>query len=244
MRTNLEKWNYYKKLLEQRASAFLDSISPVTPSEFYMVNFKGGVNKCLVISRYYSFEPHLFCISKPSKRDVETIENLYKSDIGFKAERAYFEYSYVWSIDTDGKEYTAKTAIPIMAVLEKKEAFLSREDAEVAAIEIKAAYDENILFKETHKKDANYDYKANGYKFLGWQNGWKHVYFDEDGNQTTGDASKGEKPKRSFGYTKEEYVECIEQKHRRIEVQHNQRGSENTVSCPICKIYWKYDCSD
>ena len=23
-----------------------------------------------------------------------------------------------------------------------------------------------------------------------------------------------------------------------------QRGSENTVSCPICKIFWKYDCSD
>lgn len=89
--------------------------------------------------------------------------------------------------------------------------------------------------------------KEAGYRFLGWQNGWKHVYFDEDGNQTTGDPSKGEKPKRTFGYTKEDYPEyanCIEQKHVRHEIQHNSRGSENTVSCDVCKIYWKYDCSD
>jgi hypothetical protein len=86
-----------------------------------------------------------------------------------------------------------------------------------------------------------------GYKFLGWQNGWKHVYFDEDGNLTTGDASKGEKPKRTFGYLKEDYPEygaCMEAGHKHDSVQHNPRGSENTVSCDICKIYWKYDCSD
>lgn len=89
--------------------------------------------------------------------------------------------------------------------------------------------------------------KSEGYKFLGWQNGWQHVYFDENGNQTTGDISKGEKPKRTAGYLKEDYPEygiCREQKHKCDEVHHNRRGSENTVSCDICKIYWKYDCSD
>lgn len=86
-----------------------------------------------------------------------------------------------------------------------------------------------------------------GYKFLGWQNGWKHVYFDEDGKITTGDASKGEKPKKYFGYTKEdhpEYATCYELKHKTDEVQHSIRGYENTVSCDICKIYYKYDSSD
>jgi hypothetical protein len=81
-----------------------------------------------------------------------------------------------------------------------------------------------------------------GYKFLGWQNGWKHVYFDEQGNQTTDD-----KLKRSFGYLESDYPEygkCKRLKHINDEVQHNQRASENTVSCDICKIYWKYDCSD
>ena len=84
--------------------------------------------------------------------------------------------------------------------------------------------------------------KKQGYKFLGWQNGWKHVYFDVDGNITTDDTKI-----KTFGYTKEDYPEygnCKEQKHKLDEVQHNPRGSENTVSCDICKIYWKYDCSD
>lgn len=32
--------------------------------------------------------------------------------------------------------------------------------------------------------------------------------------------------------------------HHPIHIQHNIRGSENTDICDICKIYWKYDCSD
>lgn len=91
-------------------------------------------------------------------------------------------------------------------------------------------------------KDKNFDYKANGYTFLGWQNGWKHVYFDIQGNVTEDPARK-----ISFGYLPADYPEyckCKALGHQRIEVQHNSRGSENTVSCPECKIYWKYDCSD
>jgi hypothetical protein len=93
------------------------------------------------------------------------------------------------------------------------------------------------------KKDTNYNYAENGYKFLGWQNGWEHIYYDEDGKL----CSETNKPSMSFGYTKEhhpEYRNCIDSKHQLIEVQHTRTGSENTVSCPICKIYWKYDCSD
>lgn len=95
--------------------------------------------------------------------------------------------------------------------------------------------------------DINRKLIENGYKFLGWQNGWKHVYFDEDHNVTTGDLSKGEKPKKTFGYLPKDYPEycaCTEAKHLLDELQHTQSGSENTVSCDICKIYWKYDCSD
>jgi hypothetical protein len=64
--------------------------------------------------------------------------------------------------------------------------------------------------------------KENNYKFLGWQNGWdyQNKLFPND------------------------YNICLIQKHKLDEIQHNSRGSENTVSCDICKIYWKYDCSD
>jgi hypothetical protein len=115
------------------------------------------------------------------------------------------------------------------------------------AQEMKINFDANKKYFEKHKKTPEYDYKANGYNFLGWQNGWVHVHYDEDGNITSGDTSKGEKPKKSFGYDSSkhpEYASCVKEKHQLIEVQHNRRGSENTVSCPICMIYWKYDCSD
>lgn len=86
-----------------------------------------------------------------------------------------------------------------------------------------------------------------GYKFLGWQNGWKHVYFDEDGNITTGDTLKGEKSIKTFGYRKEDYPEyanCREYHHQTRHISESSRGYENTVICDICKIYWKYDSSD
>lgn len=84
--------------------------------------------------------------------------------------------------------------------------------------------------------------KGASYKFLGWQNGWKHVYFDKDGNVTINDREK-----KTFGYlTKDhpEYGACRDAGHKIDEVSHNNRGSENTCSCDICKIYYKYDCSD
>ena len=83
------------------------------------------------------------------------------------------------------------------------------------------------------------------YKFLGWQNGWKHIYLDEDIKVTTG--GPGEKPKKYFSYLTEDYPEygkCRDAKHKHHELQRNQRGSENVVWCNECKIYWKYDCSD
>ncbi|MTV78222.1 hypothetical protein GM535_13470, partial [Streptococcus pneumoniae] len=52
-----------------------------------------------------------------------------------------------------------------------------------------------------------------GYKYLGYQNGWKNVYFDEDGVETT-----DPKKRRSFGYRKEdypEYMECINCGHNK-----------------------------
>lgn len=85
--------------------------------------------------------------------------------------------------------------------------------------------------------------KKQGYEFLGWQNGWRHVYFDEDGNLS----SETGKPARSFGYTTKDYPiygKCRDSHHKWDEASLSPRGSENIVSCDICKIYWKYDSSD
>lgn len=244
MKTNLEKWNYYMDLLKAKAEVFMDGISPTIPEVFYQVSAAGKVYECKIIERHYSFG--IYMCNKPDNKDVQRVKDMHEKGVEFNPDSAYFDYSYVWSVQ-NGKEQIATTAIRVSDVFAKETAFLSRQEAEHAAKSVKEICEANARFDATHAKDARYDYAGNGYKFLGWQNGWKHVYFDEDGNETTGDTSKGEKPKKSFGYRKQDYPEymaCVDLKHRTIEVHHDRRGCENTVSCPVCKIYWKYDSSD
>jgi hypothetical protein len=84
--------------------------------------------------------------------------------------------------------------------------------------------------------------KEAGYTFLGWQNGWKSIMLDQEGNVT-----EDYNLYRKFGgYSKDKYPEynnCRDLGHKLDEVQHTRSGSENTQSCDICKIYFKYDCS-
>jgi hypothetical protein len=95
---------------------------------------------------------------------------------------------------------------------------------------------------KAHKNDIGHLLLQHNYKFLGWQNSWHHVYFDKNHNIT-----KDSSNINSFGYLEEEYpeyIKCRNAGHKTDEIQVNQRGSENIVSCDICKIYWKYDSSD
>ena len=243
MSTNLEKWEHYKKILDDKFNEFIKTLDFKIPEIFYLVKPTGKIEPCTPINFTYSYKqtPHFFT-KKPTKKDVEKIKKILEDTTSFEVERVYLNYSFSW-----GETNKAQTAISLKGILKNETFFLLKEDAEKYSEKILKEIEEKNKFYNTHKKDKDYKYGENGYKFLGWQNGWKHVYFDEDGNVTTGDESKGEKPKKTFGYTKEDYPEygnCREQKHSLIEVSHNSRGSENTVSCPICKIYWKYDCSD
>lgn len=59
-----------------------------------------------------------------------------------------------------------------------------------------------------------------GYNFMGWENGWGEM------NKPNG------------------FLKCKKAEHSLKSKQHNNRGSNNTVWCEECKIFWKYDCSD
>jgi hypothetical protein len=81
-------------------------------------------------------------------------------------------------------------------------------------------------------KDTHYDYEANEFKFLGWVNDWD-APADLDVFGTDGQSPP----------TPPAYRVCRSSGHNRDEVRHSIRGSENTVSCDTCKVYWKYDSS-
>lgn len=236
-RTNLEKWNYYLSVLQQQADVFMDTISTLTPAVFYRVWPNGKVDECHVLNRNYSLGLY-YSGKKPSREKVEEIKAVFDTGVVFTPEKAYFDYYYFW-----GDGLKAQTAIRMQTVFTNDVAFLDKAGAEAKSKVLASFNEEDKAFRELHKKDTRYDYARNGYKFLGWQNGWRHVHYDEDG----GLCSATGKPARSFGYTTAdhpEYGKCRDLKHRHIRVSHNIRGSENTVSCPVCKIYWKYDCSD
>lgn len=242
MKTNLEKYNHYMNLISKRDNDFIKLHVPVLPKKMFAVSFAGVVSELEITEasiqrmfngRYIYLSPS---IEKPTNKDIEKVVKYLEEDRELTKEDILFAYKergigYISS----GCFHPFKNDNPRSFV------YTSDEANRISAVNtMKHSMEQE--FKETHKKDASYNYATNGYKFLGWQNSWQHVYFDKDGNQTDDPAKKA-----SFGYPKEAYPEyrnCIDQKHQRIEVSHNSRGSENTVSCPICKIYWKYDSSD
>ncbi len=57
-----------------------------------------------------------------------------------------------------------------------------------------------------------------GYKCLGWANGWNSLPL--------------------------ELKKCIHLEHNRTRVEHNRRGSDTTIYCGECKIYYSVDSSD
>lgn len=239
-RKNIDVWNGYMRLIKERESVFINDIVGEKPPEIiYQVYGQGKLDVCYVTDIKYSvYKSGLFYTTKiPTSVDLSKIIKYHEDDPLMHKENIAFEYYSIW-----GDNHKASSTHFLYAENNYYLLTISKEEAEIASVERKAVYEELEAWRKLHAKDASFNYLMNGYKFLGWQNSWKHVYFDENGNQTT-DPEK----KRSFGYTKEDYPEygnCIELKHRRIEVSHNNRGSEHTVSCPECKIYWKYDSSD
>jgi len=239
---NIDIWNGYMRLIKEREAVFIKSVVGDNPPEIiYQVFGKGKIHVCHVTEiKYSEYKTHLFYTTKnPKQVDIDRIKRYYEDDPAMIVDNIAFAYYYLCGENNDQKSSStfflyAPDGYSILT--------LSKEEAELISAKKELEYTELENWKKIHQKDKNFNYAEAGYKFLGWQNSWKHVYFDENGNQTT-DPDK----KRTFGYTKEDYPEygnCVELKHRRIDVSHNQQGSEHTVSCLECKIYWKYDSSD
>lgn len=242
MKTNIDKWNYFWGLIDERTNKFIESeIKDKTiPEVYYTIYPSGTISERKLGKISYSHYKHgmsnFFIGKTPTNEHIKKVKLYSESNIPFTTDNLYFEYQEINS------KFNAKSSVNYNDIINEVNIFFDLDKAKEKSNEIIEKVKADNEFDELHKKDASYNYSANGYKFLGWQNGWKHEYYDEDGVL----CSISNKPSRSIGYTKEnypEYCNCKEQNHRKIEVRHYRNGSENTVSCPICKIYWKYDCS-
>lgn len=218
MKNNLEKWNYYKSIIDNKTNEFINSIleGKVIPEKFYKITYANNIIEYEIIGSEYSHHKHkgktYFNGKKPTTEDVKEIETYCLSEIPFTIENIWFKYSQYYS-DSNLK---STSSINFDDLINKKEIFYSIEETKIELEKAKAQNEELRLFRENNKRDNNFSYA--GYKFLGWRNGWSD--------------------------NPVEYTNCRSNNHRLIEFSKNSRGSENVVDCVICKIYWKYDSSD
>jgi hypothetical protein len=92
-------------------------------------------------------------------------------------------------------------------------------------------------------RELNNELNNDGYKFLGWQNGWESIWLDKNGKVTDSQLEYV----MFGGYDEKNHPEwhhCHKLGHNVRSVQHTASGSEVTYICDICKIYWKVDMSD
>ena len=82
------------------------------------------------------------------------------------------------------------------------------------------------------------NFQIEGYKDLGWQNGWSALFhFNDDGKEV-------------FSGEYDDQLEhnlCRAKKHETREIDNSislHRGTDNIVICDICKQFSHYDCSD
>lgn len=236
MKKNSEKWNYYSDIIKRKTNIFIKNIEEYNkiPKEYYIVSYTGMIHKMIIKSTKYLHTNYgiyiRFNTKIPTKKDILDLKTYALSDILFDKNAIYFNAIS----DTKMDEY-----ISFDDLMNERNIFYTIEEANKKSIENK----NKIEFINNNAKDITYDYLANGYKFLGCQNNWKMSSFDENGNlcNITG------KPHKVFKYSEKDYPEyrkCMDLNHIHIEVSKGNTGYENIVSCPICKIYWKYDSSD
>jgi hypothetical protein len=246
MKTNLEKWNYYKAIVDSNTNKFIqEQLKGIKlPTSYFFVYPTGKMVEREILGTHYTFGKeagrNYYTGKKPTKEDVQQIMSI-AAITDFKIEKCWFDYSEIWDEKKGSKSTSAVNFVDV--INEKGSNFLDRDKAIKFSEILIAKNKEMEEFYEKHKKTTLYDYHANGYKDLGWQNDWSYVRLDEDGIlcSVSGKAQKYVKPDPKLH---PEHTQCIEAGHQRIEVSHSVRGTENTVSCPICKVFWKYDCSD
>lgn len=97
------------------------------------------------------------------------------------------------------------------------------------------------FWQEFPENKIEIELKKRGYNDLGWMNGWRHVYYDDEGHWSY----TPDEHHTRFGYAPKdhpEYRSC--DGLYKEEIRYSTRGSKNLVICDDKKLYWWYDCSD
>jgi hypothetical protein len=217
LRTNLDKWNYWLGLINSRTKEFIGKEFPEVPKQIYRPR-ASGYTKALVESIDYRhtyfnevgreiYVQLYFRGNKPDKGDVKNLKDYYELNLELNKESIIIRYAEEldngFILRGGAAIYSEKTGF----VLDESEAISL---SEVMRLDSEEQNRLNELYGKSFKPEEN------GFKNLGWQNGWV------------------ESPS--------EFQRCIKTTHKRVIT--NLGRCYNQTLCPTCKIYWSVDSSD
>jgi hypothetical protein len=149
MKTNLEKWNHYKEIINKRIEDFVNSVfGDEKPKEYYRVST--AVETRTVTSFGYDFEKErnalYFSGKRPSNEKINAIKDLAERDINFEKDKIFLHWE-----SFDGK-WKSSSADLYSKILPESGLFFDRVEAERVALErkVKRDRDNSLLDAGTH----------------------------------------------------------------------------------------------
>lgn len=141
MRTNKEKWDYYKGLIDEREQKFIDIRVSNKPKELYEVTHIGHLTVLTVTGIKYSNGLHYFT-KIPKKTDVTKIKEYYENppELSIANIRVHWERRYDGWKSTSATKYTE--------LIDEKNAYQMDKalaDVKVKELKEKRAHEEELL---------------------------------------------------------------------------------------------------
>jgi len=128
MKTNLEKFNHYEKLIAERDKQFVASVIETLPTVVYDVQPSGRIQVYDVGEATYSNGLYISFNKRPSKEQVEEIKTHWDNRTPLSKDNIRIHYSYAWSESGSRASSAWK--------LSDFEKMLNLEHAELKALEI------------------------------------------------------------------------------------------------------------
>ncbi len=141
MRTNLEKFNHYKAIVDKQEQEFVDSVVSAVPEFVYEVYPSGRIRKLKIENVEYYNGIYWNFNKRPSKKQVEEIKELSLRKREFSLDKIRFNYQEI-----DG-QFNGRGAFKLTNFID----YLTLEQADIKSKELKAekAHEEELL-KNAH----------------------------------------------------------------------------------------------
>ena len=146
MKTNLEKWTYYKSIIDARETTFINSEIKEIPKAFYDVSSNGTIIVKTITGMSYHNRKYFSFNKRPTKIDVDKIKQYAEETPVLTSDNIFFHYEKIcFSYKTTGAISLPDSLLQFSSII----------DAEAKSAEIKKIIEiEEALLQNGHTRCA------------------------------------------------------------------------------------------